>query len=97
MIQQGWRQILDLLFPRACMLCRRLVVEARYPSLCVHCRDELSPIESGCLRCGAPLPSHELLGRDAGVGTCQGGDPEIHTKRGRVGCAICRSQRWDFG
>lgn len=52
---QGWRQFLDLLFPRSCQLCRRLVIQEQSASLCIRCREQLEPIYGGCRRCGAPL------------------------------------------
>jgi predicted amidophosphoribosyltransferase len=38
---QGWRQFLDLLFPRSCLLCRRLVIQERFASLCSSCQEQL--------------------------------------------------------
>ena len=52
---QGWRQFLDLLFPRSCLLCRRLVIQEQSASLCNGCQEQLEPIYGGCRRCGAPL------------------------------------------
>jgi len=52
---QGWRQFLDLLFPRSCLLCRRLVIQEASASLCSRCQEQLEPIHGGCKRCGAPL------------------------------------------
>lgn len=52
---QGWRQFVDLLFPRSCLLCRRLVIQEPSASLCSRCQEELVPIYGGCKRCGAPL------------------------------------------
>ena len=82
MILHGWRQILDLLFPRACLLCRRLVVDERSPALCFHCEQDLSPIVKSCLRCGAPVRTNELL---------------ISSPSKRTDCAFCKGQRWEFG
>lgn len=55
MVLQGWRQVLDLLFPRACLLCRRLVVDEFAASICSDCHAGLVPIERACARCGAPI------------------------------------------
>ena len=52
---QGWRHFLDLLFPRSCLLCRRLVIQEQSASLCNRCQEQLEPIYGGCRRCGAPL------------------------------------------
>lgn len=81
MVFQGWRQVLDLIFPRACLLCRRLVVDERSPSLCYSCQESLTPISNGCNRCGAPpaIP----------IGS--------HVERKKSNCPFCKGQRWDFG
>ena len=81
MVLQGWRQALDLIFPRACLLCRRLVLDERSPSLCHACHDTLAPIENGCKRCGAPA-----LNLSAN-----------QSKRKTPECPFCKGQRWDFG
>lgn len=50
----GW---MDLLFPRACALCAVPLIESGERGLCSDCFGRLSPIENGCRRCGAPVPS----------------------------------------
>lgn len=62
---QGWRQFLDLLFPRSCLLCRRLVIQERSATLCSRCQEQLVPIDGGCKRCGAPLR------KDGGCAFCK--------------------------
>ncbi|MFM7931281.1 MAG: ComF family protein [Pirellula sp.] len=86
MIVKGMREILDLLFPRVCMLCRSPVGDEHASWICGDCQDDFSPILNACARCGAPLgdPSPVSVARQP-------------TKRKLPHCAFCKGQQWDFG
>ena len=98
MIQQGWRTLLDLLFPRACLLCRNLVTEERYSSICAACEKEFQPIQLGCQRCGAPNPRNDqetlVSRRIEGPGFT---NSVSKAKRPRSHCRFCKGQSWEFG
>lgn len=86
MIVKGLREILDLLFPRVCMLCRNPVGDEQASWICCDCQDDLTPILNACARCGAPLgePSPVSVSRQP-------------KKRKLPHCAFCKGQQWDFG
>lgn len=93
----GWRQFLDLLFPRSCLLCRRLVVEERSASLCSHCQEQLVPIDCGCQRCGAPMQKSQGMLMGSGP-TVLGTQSKRPIRKARLaGCRFCKDQRWEFG
>jgi ComF family protein len=79
MPQPTLRPLLDLVFPRACLLCSRLLVEASIQSLCPSCFQQLPPIHHGCRRCGAPLRGPASEGRSK--------------KRRDADCPFCRNRR----
>lgn len=85
MIVKGLREILDLLFPRVCMLCRSPVGDEHTSWICCDCQDDLTPILNACARCGAPLgaPSPVSASRQA--------------KKKMPHCSFCKGQQWDFG
>jgi len=85
MIVKGLREILDLLFPRVCMLCRSPVGDEHASWICGDCQDDFSPILNACARCGAPLgePSPVSVSRQA--------------KKKMPHCGFCKGQQWDFG
>lgn len=86
MIVKGLREILDLLFPRVCMLCRSPVGDEHASWICGDCQDDFSPILNACARCGAPL------GEPSPVSVSS--QPK---KRKLPNCAFCKGQQWDFG
>jgi len=98
MIQQGWRAFLDLLFPRACLLCRNLVTENGLSSICTACQEDLQPIQLGCRRCGAPhqrndqpaLVARKLGGPGVASSVSEARRPSNH-------CRLCKGQNWEFG
>jgi predicted amidophosphoribosyltransferase len=47
--------LLDLIYPRECVLCNQLLIDSSLESLCLRCREQITPTEGGCLRCSAPL------------------------------------------
>ncbi len=50
-----YRALLDLIYPRECTLCNRLLIDTSLESLCHRCREQIEPTQGGCLRCSAPL------------------------------------------
>lgn len=69
---QGWGNWLDLVFPRACAVCSAPLVEPGERGLCGTCFGTLSPIENGCLRCGAPMRQDSKPPRRRGKGRVRG-------------------------
>jgi predicted amidophosphoribosyltransferase len=53
---QWLRPIVDLIYPRACSLCSKPIVDARCESLCPKCQAQIVPTPFACSRCSAPLP-----------------------------------------
>lgn len=49
------RLFADLVFPRSCVLCLSPIMEPNHESICVDCELRIKPIDSGCLKCGAPI------------------------------------------
>lgn len=68
----GWGDWLDLIFPRACALCSAPLLGTGERGLCGGCFAGLSPIENGCLRCGAPLPESKTKSRKRGKARASG-------------------------
>ena len=88
MLFQGWRQYLDLVFPRSCSLCRRPIVGSRSPTLCGHCQQRIKPIAQSCWKCGAPKLSGEQqpeFDRDSSK-----------PKSSKRSCRFCQKQDWDI-
>ena len=57
-----YRPIMDLVFPRICVLCRTPIVEADCESICADCIGQITATEQRCLRCSAPQGSRILYG-----------------------------------
>lgn len=58
MLPKRWyRQFVDLVYPRICVLCSKPIVDCEQESICSRCEAEITPTESGCERCSAPLPA----------------------------------------
>ncbi len=58
MLPKRWyRQFVDLVYPRICVLCSKPIVDCEQESICSRCEAEITPTESGCGRCSAPLPA----------------------------------------
>lgn len=52
-------EFLDILYPKRCALCDRVVSGREYP-VCLRCREEVKPItEPRCMRCSKPIDSAE--------------------------------------
>ena len=97
MIVEGLRQILDLLFPRVCMLCRRPVVEEQPAWLCSSCQDDLSPIPQGCTKCGAPIQTRPSPVLNASLHHPASAVPKRPKEPKLPECPFCKGQRWEFG
>ncbi len=57
LLDRWYRPYVDLIFPRICMLCSKPIVEREEESICRSCLSEITPTDSPCLRCSAPLPA----------------------------------------
>ena len=51
-----YRPFVDLVYPRICVLCSKPIVDWDQESVCSNCQTQITPTESGCRRCSAPLP-----------------------------------------
>lgn len=56
-LSRAWCAALDLVFPRTCASCARVLIEPDGAHLCGRCRGELPLIDpqNACRRCGLPL------------------------------------------
>ncbi len=57
LLHRWYRPYVDLVFPRICMLCSKAIVDRMEESVCGKCLSEITPTESRCLHCSAPLPA----------------------------------------
>jgi ComF family protein len=86
MIVKGLREILDLLFPKVCLLCRSPAGDENATWICGQCKDDLTPILNACPRCGAPLGEPALVSYSRQA-----------SNRKSSNCGFCKGQKWDFG
>ena len=72
--------LLNFLFPVACILCRAIVRERRWAAVCPACWAALIPVEPPlCLRCGIPAVAIEGT-----CGACRAGDTVFDYARSAV-------------
>lgn len=83
----GWVRSLDLIFPRACTLCERILDDPSERALCRECWQSMPPIEDACIRCGAPHVS-----KDTSI-------PKNRRRKkpGAGDCPYCRNRPWAMG
>lgn len=98
MFPQGWRKYLDLVFPRACSLCRIPAVDGCEEVLCRECLESMPPIPEGCWKCGAPsstasalLKKQEHAPHDELFRSTSG-----KRKSPKKACRFCENQAWDL-
>ncbi len=77
------RTLLDLVYPRVCLLCSHLLLEPDHRAICGGCLTRLEPIVDACRKCGAPAKSDSHAS-----GSRRG-------RRTRT-CLFCRNRRWSF-
>ncbi|MDD5804901.1 MAG: ComF family protein [Clostridia bacterium] len=59
LLGQGYRNFLDLLYPRRCPLCHRILND-RHGLLCPDCARDIQPITGArCYKCGKPVKEEE--------------------------------------
>ena len=64
LLEQGYRNFLDLLYPRRCPLCHRILRE-RHELICPDCAGSIQPISGPrCYKCGKPVKEEEEYCRD---------------------------------
>lgn len=64
LLAQGYRNFLDLLYPRRCPLCHRILRE-HHELICPDCARDIRPISGPrCYKCGKPVLEEEEYCRD---------------------------------
>ena len=64
---QGYRNFLDLLYPRRCPLCHRILRNS-HQLICLDCAGDLRPVSGPrCYKCGKPVNGDEEYCRDCGA------------------------------
>lgn len=53
------RPLMDLVYPRSCLLCAKPIIDFDQESICGRCDSQIVPTTHGCLRCSAPLPANQ--------------------------------------
>ena len=74
---------MDLVFPRACSLCRIPIIDPNCEAICTACISKITTPERRCMRCSAPL--------GAGVRDVTGDRPSNKTS-----CYYCKRRKWSF-
>ena len=64
LLEQGYKNFLNLLYPRRCPLCHR-ILRSSHELLCPDCAREIKPISGPrCYKCGKPVKTEEEYCRD---------------------------------
>ncbi len=64
---QGYRNFLDLLYPRRCPLCHRILRNS-HQWICLDCAGDLRPVSGPrCYKCGKPVNGDEEYCSDCGA------------------------------
>ena len=64
LLEQGYRSFLNLLYPRRCPLCHRILKDSR-ALICPECAQELKPVsDPRCYKCGKPVKEEEEYCKD---------------------------------
>ena len=64
LLEQGYGSFLNLLYPRRCPLCHRILKDS-HALICPECAGDLRPIQGArCYKCGKPVSEEEEYCRD---------------------------------
>ena len=67
LLEQGYGSFLNLLYPRRCPLCHRILKDS-HALICPECAGDLRPIQGArCYKCGKPVSEEEEYCRDCGA------------------------------
>ena len=78
--KRWYRALVDLVYPRICVLCSKPIVDWELESLCSNCESKINPTANGCLRCSAPLPASGIA----------------MTESPKKKCYYCERRKWAF-